>query len=67
MVHSIEWECQIAAHREATSTVHATWKVTIGPPHHCGPHPDTSHLTGGPHHSATWQTASGPHQLALAK
>jgi hypothetical protein len=31
-----------------------------------GPHPSTSHLTGGPHHSATWQTASGPHQLALA-
>jgi hypothetical protein len=25
-----------------------------------GPHPGTSHLTGGPHHSATWQSSNGP-------
>jgi hypothetical protein len=25
-----------------------------------GPHPGTSHLTGGPHLSATWQSTSGP-------
>jgi hypothetical protein len=56
----------MAAHKEATSTVHATWQCTIGPPHHCGPHPGTSHLTSGPHHSATWQSASGLHQPAPA-
>jgi hypothetical protein len=42
--------------------LHATWQSTISPPHHYGSHPSTSHMTSGPHHSVTWQSASGPYQ-----
>jgi hypothetical protein len=32
-----------------------------------GPHPGASHLTGGPYHSATWQSTSGPPHPSLCQ
>jgi hypothetical protein len=39
------WQHQSGPSQQTTTTCHNP----IGPPHHCGPHPDTSHLTSGPH------------------
>jgi hypothetical protein len=58
-----------------------TWQHSMKPPQpqlatcqpplldhitHVGPTQAQSHLTDGPHHSATWQIVSGPHQPVLA-
>jgi hypothetical protein len=44
----------------------ATCQPPIGPHHPCGPHPGTSHLTGGPHHSTTWHSHRKPPQPGCA-
>jgi hypothetical protein len=51
----------MAAHREATSYLCATWHFPIGPPQPCGSHHYTD-LTCGSHQHATWQALTGPPQ-----
>jgi hypothetical protein len=61
---NLSWH--MAAQHEATSAPQlATCQPPIGPHHPYGPHPGTSHLTGGPHHIATWQSSSGPSYPSL--
>jgi hypothetical protein len=55
----------MAAHREATSDLYATWHSPIGPPQPCGSHHYTD-LTCGSHQHATWQAMAEPPQHSHA-
>jgi hypothetical protein len=55
-------QCHMAAPVWASSTVECHVTLSYWSTSASGPHPGISHLTSGPHHSATWQSTNGsPH------